>query len=105
MTEARHPVLVVDDDDAIRRFIVAVLSRSGYATREARNGDEAIALLEQDGFEAVLLDLMMPVRSGYEVIEFLRREHPGRECVVIMTAAGTRGTSGIDRSSIHSILY
>lgn len=104
MTDAKR-VLVVDDDDAIRRLLKIVLERRGYEAAEARHGGEAIERLIEDDFSAVVLDLMMPVVNGYDVIDYLRLHHPDRKCVIIMTAAGSRGTQHLDRSVIHEVLY
>lgn len=98
-------VLVVDDDDAIRRLVATVLQRHGYHCAEARNGDEAIELLDHSDFSAIVLDLMMPVRNGYEVLQYMTEKNIERECVVVMTAAGTRGTKDLHSPLIHSILF
>lgn len=104
MTSAPE-ILVVDDDDAIRRLVATVLQRNGYRCAEARNGDEAIELLKEKHYSAVILDLMMPIRNGYEVLQFLNDQKIDRECVVVMTAAGTRGTRDLHSPLIHSILF
>ena len=98
-------VLVVDDDDAIRRLVMTVLQRNGYRCAEARNGDEAIHLMNGAEYSAIVLDLMMPVRNGYEVLEYMTEHNVERECVVVMTAAGTRGTKDLHSPLIHSILF
>ncbi|HYO77491.1 MAG TPA: response regulator [Thermoanaerobaculia bacterium] len=98
--------LIVDDDDGIRRLVSAVLRRQKYETDEARDGQEAIdKLSENNSYDALFLDLMMPIRSGYEVIAFLREQQPVRKCVVVMTAAGTRGPKDLDLSVIHRVLH
>ena len=99
-------VLVVDDDGAIRRLVSAALRRQHYETEEAANGQEAMEKLNARAFDALLLDLMMPVRDGYEVLAFLRREQQVQwKCVVVMTAAGTRGTRDLDATLVHCVLH
>ena len=61
-------VLVVDDDPSIRRMIVAALRREGYVFSEAANGKEALEIMRQDPPDVVVLDLMMPVVSGWDVL-------------------------------------
>jgi CheY-like chemotaxis protein len=61
-------VLVVDDDANIRRMIVAALRRDGYAFLEAPNGREALDLMRSERPDVVVLDLMMPVLSGWDVL-------------------------------------
>jgi len=62
-------VLVVDDDAAIRRMICAALKREAdYALLEAANGREALDLMRSDKPDVVVLDVMMPVMSGWDVL-------------------------------------
>ncbi len=61
-------VLVVDDDPSIRRMIIAALRREGYVFSEAANGKEALDAMRQDAPSVVVLDLMMPVVSGWDVL-------------------------------------
>ena len=97
--------LVVDDDDAIRRLVAAVLRRRDIATDEARDGREAIAKLSDAHYDAMFLDLMMPVCTGHEVLAYLRERHVARKFVVVMTAAGPRGTQDLDLSLVHCVLH
>ena len=62
-------VLVVDDDVNIRKMIVAALRRDGYAFLEAGNGLEALDLMRARHPDVVVLDLMMPVLSGWDVLQ------------------------------------
>ena len=62
-------VLVVDDDVAIRRLIIATLKREGYEFSEAANGREALDRMRADPPDCVVLDLMMPVVSGWDVLQ------------------------------------
>lgn len=97
--------LVVDDDDGIRRLVATVLRRRKIDTDEARDGREAIEKLSEVSYDALFLDLMMPVCTGHEVLAFLREQHVERKCVVIMTAAGTRGTRDLDLTLVHRVLH
>ena len=62
-------VLVVDDDPNIRKMIVAALRRDGYQFLEAPNGREALDLMRERRPDVVVLDLMMPVLSGWDVLK------------------------------------
>lgn len=97
--------LVVDDDDGIRRLVATVLRRQRYETEEARDGKEAIDKLAAGPYDALFLDLMMPICSGYEVLAYLRKQQTDRKCVVVMTAAGTRGTRELDLTLVHRVLH
>lgn len=80
-------ILVVDDDDAIRALILTVLRRRGYPVDVARNGIDAMEMIGGCRYALVILDLMMPRMSGYEVIEHLGREPVmTRPRVLVLTA-------------------
>jgi CheY-like chemotaxis protein len=87
-TEGHPPrVLVVDDDPNIRRMMVAALKRDGYTFAEAANGREALDSMRADKPDVVVLDLMMPVMSGWDVLQ--EREHDAtlRQIPVIIVSA------------------
>jgi CheY-like chemotaxis protein len=63
-----HTVLVVDDDPSIRGLIVAALRRDGYSFFEAPNGREALEVMRTEHPDVVVLDLMMPIVSGWDVL-------------------------------------
>ena len=65
-------ILVVDDDAALRRALERVLLAHGFAVEVAEDGDEALARLRTQSFDAVVLDVMMPGTDGIEVCERLR---------------------------------
>jgi CheY-like chemotaxis protein len=80
-------VLVVDDDPSIRKMIVAALRREGYRFLEAGNGREALDLMRSDHPDVVVLDLMMPVVSGWDVLrERLNEPELSRIPVIIVSA-------------------
>jgi CheY-like chemotaxis protein len=61
-------VLIVDDDPNIRRMIMAALRREGYSFSEAANGQEALDTMRRERPHIVVLDLMMPIVSGWDVL-------------------------------------
>ncbi len=65
-------VLVVDDDRQVLELLTTLLGRAGYEVRTAAGAVEALELLEAEDLGAVVLDIMMPVRSGIEVLEHIR---------------------------------
>lgn len=88
---ARRTVLVVDDDDDIRDSVCDLLSEHGYEVQAARDGSEAFDALAnmQRLPDAVLLDLMMPVMNGWEVLEVLKADNKLAEIPVIIVTAHT----------------
>lgn len=87
--EGKRPfcVLVVDDDPSIRRMIVAALRRDGYTFCEAPNGKEALDLMRSEHPSVVVLDLMMPVLSGWDVLQARELEPELKEIPVIIISA------------------
>lgn len=89
--------LIVDDNDSIRRLVVRVLQRSHVETEEASDGAEALRKIDSDDFDVVVLDLMMPGHSGFDVIRELREKRPEvLKKVIVMTAAADKTTEGIE---------
>jgi len=80
-------ILVVDDDDAIRALLRTVLRRRGFGVDAARNGIEALEQMVASRYALVVLDLMMPRMSGYELLEHLGRQSiMTRPRVLVLTA-------------------
>ena len=77
-------ILVVDDDASHRTLICDALQEMGYATTEAANGREALDLLEEDIPGAVLLDLRMPVMSGWGLLDALKKMPRARNLPIII---------------------
>ena len=80
-------VLVVDDDPNIRRMIVAALRRDGYEFLEAPNGREALDVMRAQHPDVVVLDLMMPVLSGWDVLRERADDEELRSIPVIIISA------------------
>jgi DNA-binding response OmpR family regulator len=89
MTVAKR-VLIADDEPNIVAALEFLLQRNGYEVSIAQNGDEALKLIESCKPDLVLLDIMMPVRSGYEVCKRLRERPESRHIKVIMLSAKGR---------------
>ncbi|MBM3977705.1 MAG: response regulator transcription factor [Planctomycetes bacterium] len=80
-------VLVVEDDPAIRRGVCDALRFSGYQVVEAADGDTGLDLALRGSYELVLLDVLMPRRDGFSVLEEVRKVHPSLP-VIMLTARG-----------------
>src|SRR2546421_8603873 len=86
MPKAR--IVVVEDDAAIRRGVVDVLRASGYEVAEASDGARGLEEASRPGVDLVLLDLLLPLLDGLEVLRELRKAKPSLP-VIILTARGT----------------
>ena len=96
-------VLIVDDDPAIRKMLVEVLSLEGYPTETAVNGREALDLLPRGGERVVLLDLMMPVLDGRGMMTELQANpaERGRHKVILVSAiSNLEGARDLDPDGV-----
>ncbi|MBI4172781.1 MAG: response regulator [Actinobacteria bacterium] len=83
-------ILVCDNEDVLRDLVRAALGGNGYDVIEARDGDEALALARDTKPDLVLLDVMMPGRSGLDVLAELRADPELAETRVVMLTARTQ---------------
>ncbi len=86
----RHRVLIVEDEDNIALALDYVLTREGYDHERVANGAEALSKIRDTSPDLVLLDVMLPEVSGYEICQNVRMD-PGLKDVKIlmMTARGS----------------
>lgn len=82
-------ILIADDEPNIVISLEFVMRQNGFETRTAANGDEALKAVEEFDPDLLLLDVMMPVRNGYEICQTLR-DNPALKKVkiVMLTAKG-----------------
>lgn len=80
-------VLVVDDDPAVRRVLVQALQLEGYKVSTADDGEQALAVLEANHPDLVVLDVMMPKISGFEVLQRIRDTDSTSNLPVILLTA------------------
>jgi len=83
-------VLIADDEPNIVTSLEFLLEKAGYEVKIARTGDEALALVESFAPDAVLLDVMMPSKSGYVVCREIRENPAWRDIKIIMLTAKGR---------------
>lgn len=81
-------ILVVDDEPIIRETLAEMLAIEGREVVTAASGEEALALLQKEPFDLILLDLIMPGLGGLQVMEKARRIAPGT-IIIMLTAHGT----------------
>jgi DNA-binding response OmpR family regulator len=93
-TSTSQPILVIDDEPYILRALSFLLEREGYLVETACNGEDGLALLQRVNPPLVILDVMLPRLSGYEVCERLKQDPTLADTYVIMLSA--KGQS-IDR--------
>jgi DNA-binding response OmpR family regulator len=83
----RATILVADDDEDIMNLVCIRLERAGYDCMRARDGDEALNLAFEQTPDLCVLDVVMPYRSGFEVVEAMRNDPRTRDVPVVMLTA------------------
>ena len=84
--KAGKRILLVDDDAEIVESLRLALEANGYAVLIARDGNQGLALSERENPDLVILDMMMPKRSGFLVLEKMRRTRETPLRVIMITA-------------------
>jgi len=67
-------ILVVEDNELNLQLMVALLGHYGYVVLEARNGAQAVLIARRQPIDLILMDMQMPIMSGYEAVKMLRSE-------------------------------
>ena len=78
-------ILVVDDEQSMRDFLKILLVKDGHDVLTAKNGDQALSLLEKHTFDLVISDIRMPGMSGLDLLEAIREQF-GDVPVIMITA-------------------
>ena len=87
MASQQYSLLVVDDNEMNRDLLGRRLQRQGYRVTMAVDGRQALEIIAQEPFDLVLLDIMLPVMNGYQVLEHLKADQVLRHIPVIITTA------------------
>ena len=87
-----HKILIADDEPNIVISLEYLMQREGYTVSVARDGEEAIAAILRDRPALVLLDVMMPKKSGFEVCQEVRASDAVRHTLILMLTAKGRDT-------------
>jgi two-component system sensor histidine kinase/response regulator len=84
-------ILVVEDDKVNQSLLVAALSRRGFSTFVANDGDEAVRLASRDSFDAILMDIRMPERDGFDATVRIRSLSGRVSTIPIIALTGLKG--------------
>ena len=98
-------VLIADDEPNIVAALEYLLQRSGYEVRSAANGEEALRQVEAFGPDLVLLDVMMPQKSGYDVCQRIRERPEWSRIRILMLSAKGREAEVSKGLSLGADLY
>jgi len=98
-------ILLVDDDREIVEAMRVALEAHGYAVFVARDGNQGLTLAEREDPDLIILDMMMPKRSGFLVLEKLRRTRPVPVRVIMITAnEGSRHKAYAERLGVDDYI-
>src|SRR5690242_7293979 len=81
-------ILVVDDEETVRTYLCELLSGAGYQVRSAGSGQQALEMLAEGAFDAVLLDVVMPQMSGLDVLKAYRGKGGNAPVIVLSALSG-----------------
>jgi len=98
-------VLIVDDEPNIVAALEYLLQKNGYAVKVAANGEDALAQLDAFEPDLVLLDVMMPKVSGYEVCQRMRAQPQWRHIKIVILSAKGREVEVSKGMSLGADLY
>ncbi|MBU1076284.1 MAG: response regulator [Spirochaetes bacterium] len=79
----KKSILIVDDDESLRKHLARMLASKGYDTRIARDGREAINLSGKQTFDMVILDIKMPILNGLETFKEIKKSNPKIICIMM----------------------
>jgi DNA-binding response OmpR family regulator len=98
-------ILVADDEPALRELVVVTLGEA-FLCDEADDGEVALAKLDEADYDLVVLDLMMPGRSGMEVLQAMQADDRLRKVPVVVTSAwqSARDTEAVVEAGAHGFV-
>ena len=81
--DAKASILVIDDEEIVRRSYARILGEMDCEAQAAADGEQALRAMEQQPFDVVLLDLRMPGAQGMEVLKAIKHRWPASEVVIV----------------------
>ena len=97
-------ILVVDDDELVLMALEELLSPCRYDVSTASRGKEALAKLDQGGFALMILDVLMPVQTGYDVLELLKANHPDMPVLLVSGKVDPLTRDALDKLGAEDFL-
>ena len=99
------PILIADDEPNILVSLEFLMKREGYVVHLARDGEEALAVLRRERPRLVLLDVMMPKKTGFEVCQEIRHDESIKDTLILMLTAKGRETDVVKGLALGANAY
>jgi DNA-binding NtrC family response regulator len=99
-----HKILIVDDELGMREGCRRSLARHGFDVRTAENGSDGLRMLQEEDYDLVLVDIIMPGISGLELLESIRQYDPSITCLVITGYAALNVATQALELGAHDVL-
>jgi len=99
----KTPLLIVDDDKAVRRLLARVAERAGFDVDTAKDGLQALEMLGRKQYDIAIIDLMMPRLSGYDLVQKISTLTP-RPVVIVATALMNGDIATLDDSMVRRVI-
>lgn len=96
-------LLIVDDEEKVRKYLSSLLRNRGYRVDTAPEGTSALEMVNQNDFDLILLDVIMPGPNGLEVLQEIKRRKPNTE--VIMLTGNASVNTGVEGMRLGAFDY
>jgi len=90
-------ILFIEDEAALQKAVTSALVGEGYAVFSALNGDDGMRIAKQETPDLILLDIMLPQKNGFEVLEELKKD-PATAKIPVIIMSNLEGTGEVDRA-------
>ncbi|MFA6100765.1 MAG: response regulator [Victivallaceae bacterium] len=94
-------VLICDDDEILLSFYKRVIKNAGYDVLTASNGDEAVEILNEMPVALAIIDLLMPIRSGWEVIEYMKHKENLKNTPIIAVTGLSPSPGDLEKVNVQ----
>lgn len=94
--ETPKTILIAEDTAAIRHILAFMLRSRGYLVIEASNGDDALEMALTQPLDLIMLDVVMPGRTGFDICSYLKADRRCKDIPILILTAVTRGTGKSD---------
>lgn len=99
----KKSVLIIEDDNALRKVLHDRMSAEGWRVIEAPNGQEGLASAIKDRPHAILLDLMLPQMDGITLLDELRKDEWGKDAKVVVMSNLLKGVGLMEKARLYNV--